>query len=186
MESLFINLYSQYSHWMTTSCTNNNNKNSRTLLHKKMIECFWHIPFSCLEGVKKILNKVTEICAKIQQAIGPHEDLLAIGRRRKLQWYGHVSRSSGQAKTILQGTVKGVRPSRLRDRWGEVRWGEVRWGEVRWDEVRWGEQWQGLTTLQSKYAYTSWSLSIFPLRWGVRGIMESGGGGRRGERSKQA
>ena len=42
----------------------------------------------------------------IQQAIGPHEDLLTIVKRRKLQWYGHVSRSSGLAKTILQGTVK--------------------------------------------------------------------------------
>ena len=31
--------------------------------------------------------------AKIQQAIGPHEDLLTIVKRRKLQWYGHVSRS---------------------------------------------------------------------------------------------
>ena len=30
-------------------------------------------------------------------------------KRRKLQWYGHVSRSSGLAKTILQGTVKGRR-----------------------------------------------------------------------------
>ena len=29
--------------------------------------------------------------AKIQQAIGPHEDLLAIVRRRKLQWYGHIA-----------------------------------------------------------------------------------------------
>ena len=47
--------------------------------------------------------------AKIQQAIGPHEDLLTIVKRRKLQWYGHVFRSSGQAKTILQGTVKGGR-----------------------------------------------------------------------------
>ena len=28
-------------------------------------------------------------------------------RRRKLQWYGHVSLSSGLAKTILQGAVKG-------------------------------------------------------------------------------
>ena len=45
----------------------------------------------------------------IQQAIGPHEDLLTIVKRRKLQWYGHVSRSSGLAKTILQGTVKGTR-----------------------------------------------------------------------------
>ena len=50
-----------------------------------------------------------KVCAKIQQAIGPHEDLLTIVKRRKLQWYGHVSRSSGLGKTILQGTVKGGR-----------------------------------------------------------------------------
>ena len=43
------------------------------------------------------------------RAIGPHEDLLMIVKRRKLQWYGHVSCSSGLAKTILQGTVKGER-----------------------------------------------------------------------------
>ena len=30
-------------------------------------------------------------------------------KRRKLQWYGHVSSSSGLAKTILQGTVTGGR-----------------------------------------------------------------------------
>ena len=40
-----------------------------------------------------------EVRAKIQQAIGPHEDLLTIVKRRKLQWYGHVPRSSGLAKT---------------------------------------------------------------------------------------
>ena len=50
-----------------------------------------------------------EVCTKIQQAIGPHKDLLTIVKRRKLQWYGHVSCSSGLAKTILQGTVKGGR-----------------------------------------------------------------------------
>ena len=56
-------------------------------------------------------NHVTheEVRAKVQQALGPHEDLLIIVKRRKLQWYGHVSRSSGLATTILQGTVKGVR-----------------------------------------------------------------------------
>ena len=52
-----------------------------------------------------------EVCAKIQQAIGPHEDLTIV-KRRKLQWYGHVSRSSGLAKTILQGTVKGGEKTR--------------------------------------------------------------------------
>ena len=50
-----------------------------------------------------------EVHAKIQQAIGPHEDLLMIVNRGKLQWYGHVSCSSGLAETILQGTVKGGR-----------------------------------------------------------------------------
>ena len=59
-----------------------------------------------------------EVHAKIQQAIGPHEDLLTIVKRRKLQWYGHVSRSSGLAKTILQGTVVGGRrQGRQRKRW---------------------------------------------------------------------
>ena len=48
-----------------------------------------------------------EVPAKIQQAIGLHENLLNIVKRRKLQWYGHVSRSSGLAKPILQGKVKG-------------------------------------------------------------------------------
>ena len=50
-----------------------------------------------------------EVHAKIQQTIGPHNDLLTIVKRCKLQWYGHVSLSSGLAKTILQGTVKGGR-----------------------------------------------------------------------------
>ena len=59
-----------------------------------------------------------EVRAKIQQAIGPPEDLLAIVKRRKLQWYGHVSRSSGLAKTILQGTVKGgKKQGRQRKKW---------------------------------------------------------------------
>ena len=59
-----------------------------------------------------------EVRAYIQQAIGPHEDLLTIVKRRKLKWHGHVSRSSGLAKTIMQGTVKaGRRQGRQRTRW---------------------------------------------------------------------
>ena len=50
-----------------------------------------------------------EVRAKIQQSTGSHKDLLMIVKRRKLQWYGHVSRSSGLAVNILQGTVKGGR-----------------------------------------------------------------------------
>ena len=55
-----------------------------------------------------------EVNSKIQQAIGPHKDFLTIVKRRKLQWCGHVSCSSGLAKTILQGTVKGGRHDRQR------------------------------------------------------------------------
>ena len=43
-----------------------------------------------------------EVRAKIQQAIGPHEDLMIVKRCKLQQWYGHVSRSSGLAKTILK------------------------------------------------------------------------------------
>ena len=58
------------------------------------------------------------VCAKIRQAIEPHENLLTIVKRRKLQWYGHVSRSSSLAKTILQGTAKGrKRQRREKKRW---------------------------------------------------------------------
>ena len=48
----------------------------------------------CYRKILHISNKdhVTneEVRAKIHQAIGPHEDLLTIVKRRKLKWYGHI------------------------------------------------------------------------------------------------
>ena len=80
------------------------------------------IVMRCYRKVLRILYKARvtneEVRAKIQQAIGPHEDLLIIVKRHKLQWYGHVSRSSGLAKTILQGTLTGGRrQGRQKKRW---------------------------------------------------------------------
>ena len=53
----------------------------------------------CYHKILHILYKdhVTneEVHAKIQQAFGPNKDLLTIVKRCKMQWYGHVSRSSG-------------------------------------------------------------------------------------------
>ena len=61
-----------------------------------------------------------EVRAKIQQAIGPKKDLTIV-KRRKLQWFGRVSRSSGLAKFILHGTAKGWRrQGRQRKRWEEL------------------------------------------------------------------
>ena len=49
-----------------------------------------------------------EVCRKIP------------GQKRKLRWFGYVSRSSGLAKTILQGTVKGQRKrGRQKRRWAD-------------------------------------------------------------------
>ena len=107
----------------------------------------------CYRKILRISNKdhVTneEVRAKIQQAIGPHEDLLTIVKRRKLQWYGHVFRSSGLAKTISQGTVKG---GRRQDRQGK------RWE----DNIR---EWTGL----------EFSKSQIPEGSGEQGKMEKTG-----------
>ena len=51
---------------------------------------------------------VEEVRVKIQQIIGTHEDLTIV-KRRELKCYGYVCRSSGLAKTTLQGTLKGER-----------------------------------------------------------------------------
>ena len=59
-----------------------------------------------------------EVKSRIEQSIGSYEDLLTTVKKRKLMWYGHVSRSSGLAKTFLQGTVQGGRRrGRQKRRW---------------------------------------------------------------------
>ena len=59
-----------------------------------------------------------EVRRKIQAAIGEYDELLTLVKKRKLRWFGHVSRSSGLAKTILHGTVKGKRKrGRQKKRW---------------------------------------------------------------------
>ena len=46
---------------------------------------------------------------RVRAAIGPHDDLLSIVKTRKRRWYGHVTRATGLANTIMQGTVPGGR-----------------------------------------------------------------------------
>ena len=59
-----------------------------------------------------------EVRNRIQNAIGVHDDLLTMVKKRKLRWYDHISRSSGMAKTILQATGKGARRrGRQKKRW---------------------------------------------------------------------
>ena len=86
-----------------------------------------------------------EVRAKIQQTIGPHEDFLTNVKRLKPKWYGHVPRSSGLAKTILQGTVI-----------GERRQGEQR--KRLEDNIR---EWTGLEFAKSQRAVENWG------KWGT-------------------
>ena len=59
-----------------------------------------------------------EVHNRILNATGMHDDLLTMMKKQKLRWHGHISRSTGMAKAILQGTVKGARRrERQKKRW---------------------------------------------------------------------
>ena len=72
-------------------------------------------------------------------------------KKRKLRWYGHISRSSGMAKTILQGTVKGARRrGRQKKRWEDniKEWTGMGFGDsLRAAEDR--EGWKGIVATSS-------------------------------------
>ena len=66
-----------------------------------------HYSFDCLKQRDHITNE--EVKARIGNAIGPYEDLLTSVKKHNLKGYGHITQSSGLAKTILQVTVQGGR-----------------------------------------------------------------------------
>ena len=92
-----------------------------------------------------------EVRNKIQNAIGVYDGLLTMVKKRKLSWYGHISRSSGMAKIILQGTVKGARRrGRQKKRWEDniKEWTGMGFGDsLRAAEDR--EGWKGIVAMSS-------------------------------------
>ena len=46
------------------------------------------------------------VLSKIKFLVSPQEPLLATVKRRKLAWFGHVTRHDSLSKTILQGTLE--------------------------------------------------------------------------------
>ena len=92
-----------------------------------------------------------EVRNRIQNAIGEHYDLLTMVKKRKIRWYGHISRSPGMAKTILQGTVKGARrKGRQKKRWEDniKEWTGMGFGDsLRAAEDRQG--WKGIVATSS-------------------------------------
>ena len=82
-----------------------------------------------------------EVRNAIQKAMGVHDDLLTMVKKRKLKWYGHISRLYGMAKKILQGTVKGARRRDWEDNIKE--WTVMEFGDsLRAVEDR--ERWKGI------------------------------------------
>ena len=91
-----------------------------------------------------VTNK--EVRNRIQNAIGVHDDLLTMVKKRKFRWYGRISRSFSMAKTVLQGTVKGARRrGRQKKRWEDniKKWTEMGFGDsLKAAEDR--EGWKGI------------------------------------------
>ena len=84
-------------------------------------------------------------------ATGVHDDLLTMVKKQKLRSYGHISRSSGMAKTILPGTVKAARRTgRQKKRWEDniKEWTGLGFGDsLRAAEDR--EGWKGIVATSS-------------------------------------
>ena len=82
----------------------------------KAVEMRCYRPLLHISFKDHITNEI--VCKKIQAAIGPYEDISTTVKNRKLRWFGHVIRSSGLCKKVLQGTVPGKRKrGRQTKRW---------------------------------------------------------------------
>ena len=91
-----------------------------------------------------------EVKTRTGNAIGPYEDLLTSMKRRKLKWYGHVTRPYGLAKTVLKGTVQGGRRrGRQRKRWEDniKEWTGLEWN-IKLLKAENREEWRKLQNLQ--------------------------------------
>ena len=111
----------------------------------------------------QVMNK--EVCNRIQNAIGVHDDLLTMVKKRKLGWYSHISISSGMAKTILQGTVKGARRrGKQKKRWKDniKEWTGVEFGDSQ-RAAKDRERWKGIVTTSFCGAPTT--AEVKGLRW---------------------
>ena len=63
-----------------------------------------------------------QVRSEINFLVSPQEPPLATVERRKLAWFGHVTRHDSLSKTILQGTLEGgQRRGRQRKSWMDIK-----------------------------------------------------------------
>ena len=99
----------------------------------------------CYISYKDHVNN-EEVRRKTQTAIGEYDELPTLVKKRKLRWFGHVPRSSGLAKTILQGTVKGKgKRGRQKKRWKTIsKSGQERTLPAQLGQLKTGQDGKGL------------------------------------------
>ena len=76
----------------------------------------------CYRRLLNISQKdhVQDVRRTIQAVIGEYDEFLTLVKKQKLRGFDHISRSSGLAKMILQGTVKGKRRKVRQKKWWGV------------------------------------------------------------------
>ena len=75
---------------------------------EKRIQAFETKYLGKLLRISYLKQKINDwVLGKIDFLVGPQEPLTAIFKRRKLAWFGHVTRHDSLSKIILQGTLKG-------------------------------------------------------------------------------
>ena len=76
----------------------------------KRVQTFETKCFRRMLGISWSDRKTNDyVRAQVTSRAGPQEPLLATIKRRKLTWFGHVTRHNSLPKTILQGTLEGGR-----------------------------------------------------------------------------
>ena len=93
---------------------------------QKKISAFESKAHVKLLGIK-YQDRITNMCVcnRITMLLGTYEPLLKTINRRKLKWFGHISRHYNLCKTIMQGSVEGTRKQgRLKSQWIDniVKW----------------------------------------------------------------
>ena len=86
-------------------------KRDHTQAKRKEIAQRWFLSHTGEIGMSINMQRYAneDVRNRVRAAIRPHDDLLSIVKARKLRWYGHVTRATGLANTIIQGTVPGDR-----------------------------------------------------------------------------
>ncbi|XP_066285794.1 uncharacterized protein [Branchiostoma lanceolatum] len=107
----------------------------------------------------------------VRNIVGPQEPLLATVKRRKLQWFGHVTRHDNLAKTILQGTLEGGRRrGRQRKSWQD--------NIAEWTSLSLSERLAAARNRRAWRQISIFTATLSPQRPGGQGTRQTGEGAK--------